>query len=279
MMIETDSANLHVIEQGGGSPTLVFLHYWGGTGRTWAGVMQRLGHRFRCLAPDLPGWGRSGPSRSGYRIADLAACVGAMVAGLELGDVVLVGHSMGGKIAQCLAGQRPAWLRGLVLVASSPAVPMDVPVRQRLAMQSAYATRERVEETLDNVLATVAIRGATREHAIADSLSGHPEAVAAWPAHAMLEDVSAATRRINTPTLLLTGECDRVDPPAVLAEHLVPFLPAPEVHRIPAVGHLLPLEAPEEVAGHIAQWLKRTQATPTHAHHRSPDGARASPAQ
>src|SRR3546814_14358164 len=67
--------------------------------------------------------------RSGYRIADLASCLSAMITTLRLSDVVLVGHSMGGKIAQYLAGQRPEWLKGLVLIASSPALPMDVPVK------------------------------------------------------------------------------------------------------------------------------------------------------
>lgn len=132
---------------------------------------------------------------------------------------------------------------------------MEVPAPQRLAMQSAYVTRASVEETLDKVLTATALQREVREQVIIDSLSGHPDAQAAWPAHGMLEDVSAVTRRIDVPTLLLTGERDHVDPPAVLAERLVPFLPGPEVHQLASVGHLLPLEAPVEVAGYISQWL------------------------
>src|SRR3546814_7993592 len=76
---------------------------------------------------------------------------------------------MGGKIAQYLACQRPEWLKGLVLIASSPALPMDVPVTQREAMQSAYATRASVEDTLDNVLPATLIKGAVRERAVVRS--------------------------------------------------------------------------------------------------------------
>jgi pimeloyl-ACP methyl ester carboxylesterase len=183
-----------------------------------------------------------------------------MITRLELSDVVLVGHSMGGKIAQYLAGSRPGWLKGLVLVAPSPALPLIVPIHQRRAMQSAYATRISIEETVDNVLTASLIEGVRRERIVEDSLSGHPDAQAAWPAYAMLEDISDLTRRIDVPTLLLTGEHDRVDPPAVLAERLVPFLSDPEVHELPSVGHLLPLEAPGEVAGCIAQWLSGMHA-------------------
>jgi len=255
MTIETDNTVLHVAEHGAGQRTLVFLHYWGGSGRTWMEVATALGKRNLCLMPDLPGWGQSGPSRSGYRIADLAEAVGGMIEARELRDVVLVGHSMGGKIAQYLAGQRPAWLKELVLVASSPALPMDVPEPQRLAMQSAYDSRASVEETLDNMLTETPLAGMVRERAIADSLAGDPAAKTAWPAIGMLEDISQTTRRIDVPTLLLIGECDRVDPPAVLADRLVPFLPTPETHELAGVGHLLPLEAPVEVVGHIQRWL------------------------
>ncbi|NRB55594.1 MAG: alpha/beta hydrolase [Salinicola sp.] len=255
MMIETDGATLHVSEHGAAHRTLVFLHYWGGSGRTWIGVTTALGGQNHCLMPDLPGWGQSGPSRRGYRIADLAESVSGMIDAYRLHDVVLVGHSMGGKIAQYLAGQRPAWLKELVLVASSPALPMDVPESQRLAMQSAYDSRASVEETLDNVLTETPLAGMIRERAIADSLAGDPAAKAAWPAVAMLEDISETTQCINVPTLLLTAEYDRVDPPAVLADRLVPFLPTPEIQELAGVGHLLPLEAPKEVAGHIQRWL------------------------
>ncbi|MGN8159223.1 alpha/beta fold hydrolase [Salinisphaera sp. SWV1] len=255
MMIETNSAVLHVTDQGDGPRTLVFLHYWGGSGRTWTEVASALAGRYRCLSPDLPGWGRSGPSRYGYRVAHLATAVGEMITALALDDVVLVGHSMGGKVAQYLAGQRPAWLSALVLVAPSPALPMTVPESGRLAMQSAYDTPASVERTLDQVLTATALEGAMRERAIADCLAGQPDARAAWPAVAMLEDITATTRRIDVPTLVVAGECDLVDPAAVLADRLVPFLPEPEVHELPAVGHLLPLEAPTEVAGHIERWL------------------------
>src|SRR3546814_16532997 len=75
------------------------------------------------------------------------------------------------------------------------------------------------------------IKGAVRERAVVDSLSGHPDAKEAWPTYAMLEDISNTTCRIGVPTLLLTGEFDRVDPPAILAKRPVPFLPDPEIVR------------------------------------------------
>jgi 3-oxoadipate enol-lactonase len=52
-------ATLHVEEAGDGMPALVFLHYWGGSSRTWHPVIERLSGSARCVAIDHSGWGQS----------------------------------------------------------------------------------------------------------------------------------------------------------------------------------------------------------------------------
>ena len=258
MRIKTSIAELHVTDHGQSETALVFLHYWGGSGRTWDNVVTRLRNDYRCITPDLPGWGQSTPSRKGYRMPDLAVAVKEMIETLKLDQVVLIGHSMGGKVAQYLAGQQPTWLQGLVLVASSPALPMDLPASQSQAMRTAYDSRESIEATLDNMLTATPLAGAVRRQAIADSLGGHAQAKAAWPTGAMHEDISERTSRIDVPTMLLSGERDLVDPPDVLSRRLVPYLPNPTFHTIPKAGHLLPLEAASNVAEYIVRHLKTT---------------------
>jgi pimeloyl-ACP methyl ester carboxylesterase len=111
---------LHREIVGEGSPTLVFLHYWGGSARTWRPrrAAPRGEPSLRRLRQSR--MGRSGGTESGFAIADLARDALSVVGGLAPADVVLVGHSMGGKVAQAVAASRPAELRGLVLVAPAP---------------------------------------------------------------------------------------------------------------------------------------------------------------
>jgi len=54
--IQTRGAGIHITESGSGEPTCVFLHYWGGSGRTWDDVIDRIGERARCFAVDHRGW-------------------------------------------------------------------------------------------------------------------------------------------------------------------------------------------------------------------------------
>jgi 3-oxoadipate enol-lactonase len=81
---------------------------------------------FRCVAYDHRGWGESDKPETGYSIPELANDAGALIQALGLTRYVLIGHSMGGKVAQRLAAKRPEGLEALILVAPAPPTPMAV---------------------------------------------------------------------------------------------------------------------------------------------------------
>jgi pimeloyl-[acyl-carrier protein] methyl ester esterase len=94
-------------EISGSGPTLVLLHGWGLNVRVWDGLAAALRDRFRIIAVDLPGHGRSAwlPERSS--LEQQAAQVRETIAGIA-GDYSLLGWSLGGQIAlQLAAAQRP----------------------------------------------------------------------------------------------------------------------------------------------------------------------------
>lgn len=255
MDITANGINLHCEDQGSGDPALVFLHYWGGTSRTWDNVIKALQSEVRTVAFDARGWGKSDRPESGYDIVSMANDVEAAIAALELKNYVLVGHSMGGKVAQLLASRRPAGLTGLVLVAPSPAQGKSLPDDIRQGMKGAYAVAESTAWTIDNVLAELPLSPALRQQVIEDSVGGAGAAKEQWPIGAISEDVSADLGRIQVPVLVIGGEKDKVDSVELLETVVVPSLPGAKLTIIPGVGHLSPLEAPQEVASRIDSFL------------------------
>jgi len=81
--------SLNIEEKGVGEPALVFLHYWGGSHRSWNGVIARLADTFRCVAYDSRGWGKSEAPASGYSIADLADDASSLIQTLGLPSMFL----------------------------------------------------------------------------------------------------------------------------------------------------------------------------------------------
>jgi pimeloyl-ACP methyl ester carboxylesterase len=259
MKYQIDDIELNVREQGQGENALLFLHYWGGSSRTWCEVIERLKNDFRCIAYDHRGWGNSDSSPSDYRIEDLAHDAQALIRKLGLRRYALVGHSMGGKIAQLLASWHPPGLEALILVAPSPPVPMAVPEEQRKQMIESYGTRQAVELLIEHVLTAVPIPEKFREMIIEDTLRGAPQAKRAWPEAGMIEDISSAVLNINVPTLVLAGENDQVERVATLEQELIPRIRDAQMRVIPRSDHLSPLEVPDEIAAGIRNFLASLQ--------------------
>jgi pimeloyl-ACP methyl ester carboxylesterase len=103
-----------------GAPTVVLLHGIGMTADlNWAGSFATLRRRFRVVAPDLPGHGRSGGPAPDFRLEDCADDVAELATALGIDRFIAVGYSMGGLTAQLLWRRHPELTSALVLCASS----------------------------------------------------------------------------------------------------------------------------------------------------------------
>lgn len=254
MKIAANGIQINVRDRGRGEPSLVFLHYWGGSGRTWDEVIAQLADQQRCIALDHRGWGESDAPGRGYAISDLANDALGVISALKLERYVVVGHSMGGKTAQLLASHKPAGLVGLVLIAPSPPGPTLLPDEQREALLHAYDSRESIAYVRDHILTALPLTEAQKERVIEDSLRGAPAAKRAWPTQAMLEDIRPAARQIDVPTLVLSGERDQVDPTPRLREEVLTSIPGSQLRVVPQAGHLPMLEVPQTIAQEIREF-------------------------
>jgi pimeloyl-ACP methyl ester carboxylesterase len=248
MKIASNGIHIHVEDSGAGNLPLVFLHYWGGSSRTWRQVTSELSHAHRTIATDHRGRGQSDAPASGYTLADLAADAQGVIDALDLQRYVLVGHSMGGKVAQLLASRRSRGLAGLILVAPSPPSPMRLPLEARQGMVPAYANRESIKATVEQVLAGKPLSADDLETVMQDSSKGAQPARIAWPLVMSHEDITAQVSSIDVPTIVIGGELDRVDNLSTLEAEVLPRIPHAVLHRMPGTGHLSMLESPKLLA-------------------------------
>lgn len=257
MQVQIGDVALEVQVKGEGEPALVFLHYWGGTHRTWSAVVAELEGSYQLVTYDMRGWGRSGSSGTGYSLGQLADEALALIARLGIQRYVLVGHSMGGKIAQLIASRHPQGLVGMVLVAPATPTPSLLPEAARQQQLHAYDNRDAVLQTI-GFLSAHTHPQQTIEQIVEDSLSGASAARLAWPNEGMLEDISAAVATIQVPTVVIAGECDRLDSIEQHRREVIARIPRSRLEVVAGSGHLLPIDAPARVAEIIRQFV-RTQ--------------------
>jgi len=254
MKIKVQMLSLNVSESGAGEPALLFLHYWGGSARTWNRVIEQLCSTFRCIAYDQRGWGESDAPADGYAISDLAGDAAALVRSLGLKRYVLVGHSMGGKAAQFLAAQRPRGLEALVLVAPASPLPQNIPPAAKQAQLHAYDSRDTVVQATAFLTAHPP-NESTVEQIVEDSLRGSAGAKLAWPTSAAYEDISERVKNINVPTLILAGDQDRQDPLHQQQTEVLPRIPAARLEVVRGSGHLSPIDQPGQIADAVKAFL------------------------
>lgn len=254
--VQVKGGRLPVRVRDGAGLTLVFLHYWGGSHRTFAPVVDRLTSGGGVVSFDHRGWGMSRELPGPYDLEQLADDLIEVVGGLDLSQYVLVGHSMGAKVAQLVAARHPAGLTGLALVAPAPPRPAEVTAEGQQALSHAYDDATTVRAAIDQVLTHRRLPGELRDQVVADSLAADHDARSEWPSRGIAEDISAAAATIEVPTLVLAGEHDRVDPPATLADHLLPVIPTACMKVVAATGHLSPLEASAEIAASLDQFVR-----------------------
>ena len=239
---------LFALERGpADGPTLVLLHHFGGSGQQWLPVISRLESRFRCVAPDLRGFGRSRPGARPTVEAmadDLAVLTG------RLPRFTLVGHSMGGKVALEFAARRPAGLERLVLVAPSPPTPEPIADTERARLLASYGSRTEALRTNRRIVARP-LDESRLESLVADNLRASRQAWFGWLEVGSRQDLSLRAALVSVPVLVLAGERDPVLPPALLEREVVGRLEGARFVVAPGAGHLLPLEAPDAVCGAI----------------------------
>ncbi|MEL7220882.1 MAG: alpha/beta hydrolase [Bacteroidota bacterium] len=114
-----DDLRVAYVEEGKGETTLLFIHGLGSNLKAWQKNIATLSDDYRCIALDLPGYGKSSKGDYSFSMQFFAETINAFVQKKRLKNVVLVGHSMGGQIAVHALLQNPTIAQQLVLVASA----------------------------------------------------------------------------------------------------------------------------------------------------------------
>ncbi len=252
----------------GSGPPVVLLHGQPGTAVDWHRVAPLLSDRFTVIAPDRPGYGRTGGMAANFR--ENAVAVADLLDDLAVERAVIVGYSWAGGCALAFAKLFPARTAGLVLAASvGPgerfrwedrilAAPMVGEVLASLALGVAgpMVSSRMVQRLADRHLASRAREAVS----VLRGLTTRTGGTRVWRSFVIeqrvllreTEGLAPGLATITVPTAVINGSADHLVPPPV-ADRLAAAIPG-AVHTIIAgAHHLLLLEQPEAVAVAVRQ--------------------------
>jgi 3-oxoadipate enol-lactonase len=247
--------------EAGEGELVVLLHGLGGSRISWEPQLAELGTRRRVAAWDLPGYGASAPlplERVTFRA--LAGAVERFIEVLGEGHAHVVGISMGGMIAQYLAAWHPRRVRSLTLLSTSPAFGLDGtrPDEWRAARLAPLDAGQEPSDFADRVLAGIA-----GPHISAEAMAGQGAAMARISGAALRRSIDCLVTHDSRPlladieahTLVLVGALDE-ETPEEYSEHLARHIPHATLAVVSGAGHLLNVEAPDEVNRLITRHLQ-----------------------
>jgi pimeloyl-ACP methyl ester carboxylesterase len=239
---------LHVEEQGDGAP-LLLVEGLGQSMWAWREQVPVLAERFRTIAFDTRGTGRSPVPDEPYWIPDLADDAAAVLDGRAAHVVAL---SMGGYVSLTLALARPELVRSLVLVGTGAGGPERVPrpdhVREAFAAAQGLPLEEYGRATMPYTFAAGwPERNPERFEEILRARLEHPTPHRTIDAHMAAcyryYDEGCPVERIGVPTLVVHGDEDLIVP-VDNGRMLAARLPNARYVELPGRGHNVPLEDP-----------------------------------
>jgi len=263
--LQANGATLWYEEHGSGPETVVFAHGLLWSGRMFDAQVAELADRFRCVAFDFRGQGRSEVTAGGYDMDTLADDAAALIEALGCAPCHFVGLSMGGFIGMRLAARRPELVRSLVLMeTSADAEPAEnvpryrllggiVGVLGRLGMRLVMPRVMRIMfgRTFLQDPAREADRRVWRERGMAN----HPRGIVrALRGVIDRKPVYAELGKIAVPTLVVVGDDDVATVPAK-AERLHAAIVGSRMVVIPGAGHTSSVEQPDLVNAALEGFL------------------------
>ncbi len=241
------SVRVHAEVRGNGRTTLVLVHGWGTTRRVWDSLfLLDPPDDVRLVAIDLPGVGWSSKPDGGYSIRGWAAAVAAVVEQQE-GDVVLVGHSMGGTIAMATALLLGERLTRLVLVSPVPASGVPLPDEAVAAYRGMAGTQAGMQHILESMMqpeVSPAVLRSLVEASATITDRAFVDGLDAWRLANFADDLV----RLRIPVRVLSGEREQPLTPDLLRWTVLQQIPGATLTVLDAVGHYPQVEAPEAFA-------------------------------
>jgi pimeloyl-ACP methyl ester carboxylesterase len=211
-----EDLSIAYIDKGEGKP-IVLLHGFCGSSSYWEYVIPELSANCRVIAPDLPGHGQSDPLKDGETIEEIADHLKALLDELNLPEVTMFGHSLGGYITLAFAEKYGPQLKGYSLIHSTAFPDSEEAKKGRLA-NIEKVNQSGIYSLIDGLVPKLFSPDNQDENYVGTAMeigysTSAQGAIDALNAMKDRPDRNRVLENSSLPVLLIAGEQDQVIPP------------------------------------------------------------------
>jgi pimeloyl-ACP methyl ester carboxylesterase len=251
MNLVIDSLLTTYSELGSGKRTILFLHGWADSSRTFEGLASELvkGSDYRAILLDLPGFGGTLAPKTDWGLSEYADFVKSFIDKLELSVDVIVGHSNGCSIAiHGLSSGRFTARKAVFIGAAGIREPslkksvykmLSIPAKTALKLAPSHV-QKRIKTRLYGAIGS--------DYLVAEHMKGSFRKVVS-------EDLRQAAARIDIPVMLIYGENDDATP-VTYGKIYEGAIPGSRLQTVPLTGHFVHQEQVYKVARFIEEFIK-----------------------
>jgi pimeloyl-ACP methyl ester carboxylesterase len=260
--VENLGARIHWDEEGSGAPLLLIMGL-GWSSHAWHRTRPVLSEKYRTIALDNRGVGRSEAPPGPYSIAQMAADAAAVLNAARVNTAHIFGVSMGGMIAQEFALQYPNKVRSLILGCTAAGGPQAVRAEQEV-LQVLMTRGQDPDQFAKAIRPFIYAQGTSQErieedttvrrkwYPSADAYFAQLQAIMAWEAYSRIGQISA-------PTQVIHGENDRLVPPEN-ARQISARIPGAKLVMLAKASHIFATDQPHAAHAAVLEFLD-SQAT------------------
>ncbi|MBI2588818.1 alpha/beta hydrolase [Candidatus Saccharibacteria bacterium] len=234
----------------GKGKTLLFLHGWGDSSETFAQLTEQLKNQYTLLLLNMPGFGGAEPPHEAWGLIDYARFVSAWLKKIDADPIyAVVGHSFGGSIVIVGVSSEQIKADKVVLLASG-----GIRNKNFVKKKALYLAAKTLKVPLRLLFPRKVEKIKSGFYKkIGSDLLLIPHMRQTF-IKMVREDVQLQAKAVKQPTLLIYGDKDR-ETPVSYGHLLAADIPNSHLEIIPATGHFLHQEKPEQVAGLIKKFL------------------------
>lgn len=247
MFLKVNDHNMHISLHGSQTnPPLMLLHSLGGSGEIWENQIRHLSERHFVVCPDFRGHGLSEMSREPVTIELLADDIAKIVTAIGIGHFHMAGISIGGLVAQLVAGKLHGTVRTLTLLDSN-IVSLAPQMWRDRAAQVRFNGLHSISEAVLSRWTTPNGRKTPEGRGLEVMFGRTPsDGYAAGCDALATADCRENATKLTMPTTVAVGEFDEATPVAA-SQALVSAIPGATLHVIPDAAHIPLLEKADAV--------------------------------